>query len=230
MTTDVEAGVGVGWDVANTDLPDPNEGFITDIDEALKEKLQGIYVNDEKSGSNRRLMRVFFRWPQVEVTDQTFPFATLDLLRFARAADREQRSGDPYLPYAPKGYTVPADDSGDFLHTSEMPLPYDFTYQITVHTRFNMHLREIEYQMVQDDRLPSRGAYLVVNDTIRQMFVDGPIPAHGEDPQAGGRPKRHFRDVWTVVTHGELFQKDIATLAQATSMVTRVSAGVTTTE
>lgn len=230
MTTDVSADLGLRWNVGNDEPPDPNEGFITDIDIAMKEKLHGIYVNDEKSDSNRRLMRVYFRWPQVEVTDQTFPFATIDLVRFARAADREQRSSDPYLPYAPKGYALPADNSGDFIHTGEMPIPYDFTYSITVHTRFNMHLREIEYQLVQDDRLPSRGAYLVVNDTIRQMFVDGPTPAHGEDPQSGGRPKRHFRDVWTVVTHGELFQKDIKTLAQATSMVTRVSAGVTTTE
>lgn len=204
--------------------PDPNWGFITDVDEALKAKLtRQLTVSDEAGGDSRRV-KFFFRWPQVEVTDQTFPFGTIDLLRFERDPSREQRSEDPDLFYAPPGYALPG--AGDFLHTDETPIPFVFTYQVAVHARFNLHDRQMSYQLLQNDFLPPRGAYLIVGEgdqqTIRPMFVEGPVDATGLDPQPGDRPKRHFRKIWTVSTYAELFQKDIETLSLPTSIVTNV--------
>jgi len=202
--------------------PDPNEGFFLDIDEAIKDKVDNaIHVTDKKAGAEGRLVRAFYRWPQVEVTDQTFPFITIDLLRFERAAEREQRSGDPDIPYVPTNVEPPAD--GEFLHTEDMPIPYDFIYQITTHARFTQHDREMALRMIQNDIFPPRGAYLVVGDTVRDMFVEGPVDASGLDPQPGGRSKRHFRKVWTVTAHGELFQKDIELLSQPTSILIAAS-------
>lgn len=207
--------------------PDPNWGFLTDVDEAIKTKLNRVMkVTDEKGGDQREV-KFFFRWPQVEVTDQTFPFGTIDFLRFERDAEREMRGQDPKLWYAPAGLALPTEAGAD-LHTDEMPIPYLFTYQITLHSRFNWHDRQMSYQLIQNDMLPPRGAYLIVGEgdqqTIRPMFVSGPVDASGVDQEPGGRPKRHFRKVWTISTYAELFQKDVETLLQPTSILTTVAA------
>jgi hypothetical protein len=225
MSVDISAGVGLVWATESVEPPDPNEGFITDIDQAMKDKVQGIYVNDREADADRRLMRAFFRWPQVEVTDQTFPFFTIDLLRYERAASREQRAERFPLPYAPKNYALPSDvdsDTGPWLLT-EMPIPYDFTYQITAHARYNSHIREAMEQMVGNDRFAPRGAYLIVNDTVRYMEIDGPVDASGMDQEPGGRPKRHFRKVWTATVQTELFQSTIDQLGAANLLALTVA-------
>lgn len=233
MTTDVGAELGLVWNTESNEPPDPNEGFFTDLDLAMKEKVGGIYVNDRESGADRRLARVFFRWPQVEVTDQTYPFITLDLLRYERAADREQRAERFPLPYAPKNYTMPAgytEEPGgvstEWLLT-EMPIPFDFVYQITAHARYNSHIREIMYQMLQNERLSPRGAWLQVGDTVRSMLVEGPVDASGMDQESGGRPKRHFRKVWNATVQTELFQSTIDQLGSATLLALKVDLSTT---
>lgn len=204
-----------------------NDGFMFDLDEALKTKLRGIYVDDAETESTgkKREAKVFFRWPLFEVTDQTFPFITIELLRFSPAHDREQRAEGLLIPYTPKGYPPPVDGQ-PFLYTEQAPIPYDFVHQVTVHSRFNSHDRQISTQMLLPERLPPRGAYMVVGEgpaaTVRQMFVDGPVNGDGMDPNPGGKPKRHFRKIWTTRTSAELFQKDIETLSKVTSIVTTV--------
>ena len=227
MTVDVGATATLRWNTApSSDPPDPNDGFFTDIDHAMKEKISDILVNDRAAGADRRKVRTYFRWPQVEVTDQTFPFITLDLLRYYRAADREQRAERFALPYAPKNYALPAgyDEEGvstEWLLT-ELPIPFDFVYQITAHTRSNSQVREIMAAMLGNDRLAPRGAYLVVGDTVRFMEVDGPADATGMDQEAGGRSKRHFRKVWTATVQTELFQNTIDQMSAATSLALAV--------
>lgn len=230
MTADVAADLTAQWATDNTQPPDPNEGFFTDIDEAMKKKISGIRVNELKTGADRRLVRAYFRWPDVEVTDQTFPFLTLDLLRYYRAADREHRAGHYPLAYAPKNYAPLPDDDDDRWLVTEMPIPYDFVYAVTAHARSTTQMREIEYAMLQNDRLAPRGAYLQVGDTVRYMEVDGPVNASGMDPQPGGRSKRHIRWVWTVTVQTELFQSTIEELAAAGSLVLAVDVDTALTE
>lgn len=220
-TTDVEAGVGIQFGVTDVDQPHLNEDFILDIDEAMKAKVNRVAWVTDEDGTNRRQVKAFFRWPQTEVTDQTYPFIVVDRLAMTRAADREQRSSDILIPYTPKGYTTPP--TGEFLHTDEMPIPFDFVYQITLHSRFWLHDTRITEQLLQDHLLPPRGGWLIVGETYRPLTVVGPLDATGMDPQSGGRPKRHFRKVWTVTTSAELFQKDIDFIARATSISTTVN-------
>jgi hypothetical protein len=221
MTTDVQAGVDIQFGVADVDQPHLNEDFILDIDEAMKNKVNRVVWVTEEDGAKRRQVKAYFRWPQTEVTDQTFPFIVVDRMAMTRAADREQRSSDILIPYTPKGYTAPPTD--EFLHTDEMPIPFDFVYQITLHSRFWLHDTRIAEQMFQDHLLPPRGGWLIVGDTYRPLFIDGPLDATGMDPQPGGRSKRHFRKVWTVTTSGELFQKDINFIDRATSITTTIT-------
>lgn len=213
------------WDVASDNVPVLNDGFLFDIDLALKDKVSGIYVSDEKSGASGRLASAYFRAPPTELRGQvSFPHIIIDRLTFRPARSREQRAHLPYLPYVPKGFTRPpgVDADGDprSLRTEDMPIPYDFIYQITATSRSYTHDREIQTAMLDNERLPPRGAYLVVgeppNQTVRQMFVTDDSPR--EDvrmlPAEGGVTKRQFRSIWTLSVSAELFQKDLLTLQQ----------------
>lgn len=215
------------WAVAQDTIPSPllNDGFLFDIDLAMKDKVSDIYVSDQRAGEHGRLVPAYFRAPPSELRGQVqFPHIIIDRLGFRRAADREQRSSRPYIPYVPKGFTRPpgVDAVGDprSLATDDMPIPFDFRYQITAISRSYAHDRELQTQMLSNDRLAPRFAYLVVGDapnqTVRQMFVSEDSPR--EDARMvqveGGVPKREFRSIWTASVTAELFQKDLVTLSQ----------------
>lgn len=211
--------------------PEPmlNDGFLFDIDLAMKDKVSGIYVSDEKAGPNGRLVPAYFRAPPTELRGQvSYPNIIIDRLTYRPARAREQRAHRPYIPYTPKGFTAPpgVDAQGDprSLATEDMPIPYDFIYQITATSRSYTHDRTVQTAMLSNDRFPPRGAYLVVGEephqTVRQMFVTDESPR--EDvrmlPAEGGVSKRQFRSIWTATVSAELFQKDLLTLQQVSEV------------
>lgn len=216
-------------DIDPTTNPMLNDGFLFDIDLAMKDKVSDIYVSDPKAGENARLVPAYFRNPPSELRDKVqFPHIVIDRLTFRPARQREQRSENPYIPYVPKGYTAPGgvDAAGDprMLATREMPIPYDFIYQITAISRSYNHDRTVQTAMLQNDRFPPRGAYLVVGDapnqTVRQMFVsdDSPRESSRMLPADGGVAKREFRSIWTATVSAELFQSDLLALQQVTGV------------
>lgn len=185
-----------------------NIGFLTDIDWAIKQKLDTVYVSDDDAGANNRRVANFFRFPPKENLNQSWPRIAIDLLSYTPARGREQRSGDLLIPYVPTGYAPRPDDRP--YTTSEAPIPYDFRYQLTATARSYPHMRDIQFQMLQNWMFPPRGGYLIVNNTIRQMFVDDDSPRidNGETGTAGDL-KRTFRAIWRLSVSGELFQKDL---------------------
>jgi hypothetical protein len=230
---DVSKTLDARWAVLQDTVPSPmlNDGFLFDIDLAIKDKVSDIYVSDEKAGEHGRLVAAYFRNPPSELTKSgqvQFPHIIIDRLTYRPARDREQRSENPYIPYVPKGFTAPTgvDANGDprTLVTREMPIPYDFIYQITASSRSYKHDREVQTAMLANERFPPRGAYLVVgedpNQTIRQMFVtdDSPREDNRMVPAEGGTNKRLFRSIWTCSVSAELFQADLQILQQVTSV------------
>ena len=204
----VDAAVSLVWQVEDADQPQRNEVFIDSVEAALKAKISGLRVRDEKSdGSvNRRIVRVYYRWPEHDVTEITYPMLTIDLLRIQRAANREQRGGPLRLPYVPAGYTAPGGDPLNLV-TDEKPIPVDLVFSITSWSRYYKHDRSIMMQMWDDDRMPMRFGWLPIpEDGTWRYFdlLDGPTPA---DTMVQG--KRMFRKVWTVSVSGEWFQNDI---------------------
>lgn len=227
------------WAAAQDTVPSPllNDGFLFDIDLALKDKVSDIFVSDQRAGAHGRQVPAYFRAPPSELRGQmSFPHIIIDRLTFRRAADREQRASRPYIPYVPKGFTRPpgVDAVGDprSLATDDMPIPFDFIYQITAISRSYAHDREVQTQMLSNDRFPPRFAYLVVGEppsqTVRQMFVSDDSPR--EDvrmvPQEGGVPKREFRSIWTTSVTAELFQRDLVALSQVTGVVVDVDLNI----
>jgi hypothetical protein len=218
MTTPVGTDLDVSFDVE--DIPDPNLNldFIRDMDKAMKAKVAGIRVADDDAGADRRSVPVYFLRPTTEAREQTYPYITIQLLRFTPARYREQRSSDLPILYTPKGYEEPV--GTQTLHTDEAPIPYDFTWQVTTLARFIEHDHAIQTALMQNHRLPPRGAYLDVNGKRHYMEVlDGPLNGDAMQAMPGGQAKRLFRKIWTVRATAEWFQRSIVTADVPTEVV-----------
>ena len=216
------------WSTSDRDQPQRNRGFISKMDDALVDKVRGLRVFDRNSGtrtapSSGRSVPVGFRRPQEPSVNLTYPYVMVELLNFSPAHYREHRGKYPQLQYVPEGYTEGDWDNGDYLTTDEFPIPYDFTWQVTTMTRSFSHDRQIQEALLDNDRFPPRGAFLVVDDTIRYCVVTGPVNGDVDLDST----KRLFRKIYTVVATAELFQRDLLHYVPPTSVVLNVETTVT---
>lgn len=218
-------------------------GFTVAEDEALKKKLQGITVRDDKEAA--REVKVFFRWPTDDVEKQ-YPFITIELLDIQHALDRETSAQTVYLQHYDNGFGDPMEylrvpsrvpywpdetpDAGTLLPegttlgaTIEM-IPVDFVYQIATHTRNQIHDRQLTAAMLSRGRLPFRYGELFVeaDDTVRRLFNLGWQQADISDNEAAGR-KRIFRKIYTLSVNGEMGYADF----RATGVVDEVLINIT---
>ena len=170
--------------------------FILAEDAALKAHLQDMTVSDEKSAN--RPVKVWFGYPDVEITAQTYPYVTLELIDI-RAAKERQSSGIFY----------DTDNRGTVqgvngvIYRYAVPLPYDLTYQVTSYARHPRHDRAIIFQMHQ--KFPSQYGTLEVPNALdtevamRHMFLDSFLK---RDMIEEGR--RLFRNAYTVRVVSEM--------------------------
>lgn len=142
--------------------------FLISEDEALRERLKGMTVSDNKSES--RAVGVWFGQPDPEVRDQSFPFVTVDLINVAEAKQRVM-SAQQVSPW----YFEPEELSiGDVTYASwsmYMPTPVDLDYQITTFARQPRHDRQIMAQLL-GKKLPFRFGSLVVRERQTGMVED----------------------------------------------------------
>ena len=170
--------------------------FIISEDNAIKNYVQGLLVSDEKAPV--RPVKVWFGYPDVEVTVQTYPYIIVELID-VRAAKERQISGMMY-DNDNRGTQAPANGA---TYRYPIPLPYDLTYQLTTYARHPRHDRAIMFQMQQ--KFPSQyGTLQVPNDlgtqiAQRHMFLDGFLK---RDMIEEGR--RLFRNVYTVRVVSEM--------------------------
>jgi hypothetical protein len=215
------------WSTSEVDQPQRNRGFISKMDDALVEKCRGMRVFDRDTGgrtsSSGRSVPVGFRRPQEPSTALSYPYVMVELLNFTPAHYREHRGSKPQLQYVPEGYTAGDWENGDYLTTDEFPIPYDFMWQVTTMTRSFSHDRQVQEALLGNDRFPPRGAFLVVDDTIRYCTVTGPVNGDVDLDST----KRLFRKIYTVTATAELFQRDLKHLVPPTSIVLDVETTVT---
>lgn len=172
--------------------------FIIAEDNAMKLRLSGITVADEKSGS--RQVKVWFGYPDVEVRAQEFPFITIDLIDIIPANERQT-----------SGYMWDDDNQGTASPSGgrygyDIPVAYDISYQITSYSRHPRHDRAIMYALF--NKFPSKfGKLAVPNQTgtetaYRSMFLDGFVKRDAVDGETGNR--RLLRNVLTVRVVSEM--------------------------
>lgn len=192
--------------------------FILAEDSAIKNYLQGILVSDEKAPV--RPVKVWFGYPDIEITTQTYPYIIIELID-VRAAKERQISGMLY-DNDNRGTLAPTEGS---VYRYPIPLPYDLTYQLTTYSRHPRHDRAIMFQM--QERFPSQYGTLQVPNDInteiaqRHMFLDGFLK---RDMIEDGR--RLFRNVYTVRIVSEMTP---TTAANALSTVQTVEINRITT-
>jgi len=170
--------------------------FIISEDEALKAKLQGLIVADEKNAT--RAVEVWYAMPDVELRKQSYPYITLELIDSTPAAYR-QTAG---INVDPDNQGTAAPVSGT-AYSYEIPVAYDLMYQIVTYARHPRHDRTIIAHMLETVTPGKRGWLAVPNDlgtetSYRHLFLDEYVK---RDTVEDGR--RLYRNVFTVTVTSE---------------------------
>lgn len=142
--------------------------FLLSEDKALREKLQGMVVEDQKATgeSATRAVGVWYGQPDQEIRNQSYPYVTIDMIDVQRDQSREHRglASPSYLDHTPSGPAV----SGFII---DLPIPVNIDYQITSYSRHPRHDRAIIAQLLST-KFPLRFGYLETDDgTIRRLDV-----------------------------------------------------------
>jgi len=182
--------------------------FLLFEDAALRKKLEGVTVTDQKATGEGtpRPVRVYFGQPDQEITSQAYPYITIDMIDINRATDREMRGllrdTDSNLDYlAPESV---GENTGWEFHT---PIPVELVYQVTTYARHPRHDRELLAKVLYE-KLPMRFGSLVLEDgTIRRLDV---INTSKRDVTESA--KRLFVNAITVQVSSEIAQSTLQNL------------------
>jgi len=136
--------------------------FIISEDDALKKKLQGMTVTDQKSTNDgiARQVAVFYGQPDQEIRSQSYPYVTIDLINFTRDTARETR-----FPASTPEYLQPDPNLTTQKYVAFEMVPINLDYQITTWSRNPLHDREIMSQLLTT-KLPIRYGTLDVVEAI----------------------------------------------------------------
>ncbi len=173
------------------------ETFLFSADEAMKAWLTVMTVVDELG--NARPVRVWFRMPEQEQRDVTYPFVTIDLVDINEAPERNHRGRlrVDQMGYLPEGVGAPGPD---LFQTIDYPVPFDLDYQVTHYSRSARQDRALQGQVWK--RFMGRFGVLPIpfDGTARTTQLLG--TATGDRIDEYG--KRLFTKVYTVRVASEL--------------------------
>lgn len=141
--------------------------FLLSEDKALRLKMQGMVVTDQKADEEgiERPVTVWFGQPDQEIRGQSYPYVTIDLIDVIRDPEREVRGKVDATYLRPEN----ADPDEDII--IDFPIPVNLDYQITTYSRHPRHDRAIMAQLLSE-RLPVRSGILLTDDgTVRRLDV-----------------------------------------------------------
>lgn len=141
--------------------------FLLSEDKALREKLSGMVVHDQKAtGDNEpRQVGVWFGQPDPEIRAQSYPYITINMIDVQRDMTREMRG------VTSAEYLRPAALGENDVFSMDRPVPVNLDYQITTYARHPRHDRELISQLMSSV-LPVRFGILEVDDnTVRRLDV-----------------------------------------------------------
>jgi len=186
--------------------------FLLSEDEALRERLQGIVVHDQKSDATAtaRQVGVFFGQPDQEIRAQVYPYITIDMIDINRDMEREMRGKTHAAYLVPDIMTLNAGET----YETDLPIPVTIDYQITAYSRNPRHDRSLMAQLLQS-KLPFRFGYLEIveksvtvgqtttnTNTMRRLDV---LDVSKRDMTESG--KRLFMNAVTVRVSSEIPQE-----------------------
>ena len=217
-------------------------GFLLAEDEAIKVRLTGITVSDDRNAT--RPVKVFFRYPEAE-TERDYPFITIEMLDIVHAKNRQHSENQLYYYNTAGGASAPVGasvmpnalnywpsissdfsyftDKNDYqtLTTNEF-VPVDLLYQVSTFTRSALHDRYLSSIMLTKIFPFRRGSiHVPADNTDRRLELLDWSTADLLDPEAGYR-KRIFRKVYTLQMSAELPSTDVYGSKQATEIVATI--------
>jgi hypothetical protein len=176
-------------------------GWLIAEDHAMKTYLQEMTVTDTTAPPGGRPVKVWFRQPEQETRERTYPYVTIDLVDMVEANNRAMvnRLKLSQLQYTPPD-PLPVLEV-NHTQVAERPVPVDLYYQITVVSRSSHHDRQLQAALMR--KFPGKwGALYVPNDeTARTMQLQGFASASDIDEHG----KRTFRRIYTVTVASELW-------------------------
>jgi hypothetical protein len=146
--------------------------FLLSEDKALREKLTGMTVTDQKADElgEARPVGVWFGQPDQEIRSQSYPYITIDMIDMQRDVEREMR-GISTAEYLRPDDLQPEDDEDPVPFLVALPIPVNIDYQITSYSRHPRHDRSIMSQLLSV-KLPIRFGTLELDDnTVRRLDV-----------------------------------------------------------
>ena len=223
-------------------------GFLLAEDAALKERLSGLSVTDDRE--NQRPVQVFFRYPEGE-TERIYPFITIEMIDLIHARNRQHSETELYYFNTAGGASAPTgwasrtnaltywpDESTDFsyltnkndyqvLSTNEF-VPIDLVYQISTYARSAFHDRQLS-SLILRKVFPFRTSsiHIPADNTDRRLEMLDWTTADLLDAEAGYR-KRIFRKIYTLQISAELTSDDVYGRQQVATVVTDVQQVVPT--
>lgn len=180
--------------------------WLLNEDNALKQKLQGLKVNDANQPVGGRPVIVRYRQPETENAPLSFPAITIHHTGFDRDPSREHR-GRIELNYVPEQF--PAQDMeanvGRSGYFAEFPIPYNLNYEIQVITRNSQHDFQLAAAMQGFHYLPARFGYLAIPEdgTVRRLDIQGSFFSNDERDSHG---KRLFTRYYAIQISTELVE------------------------
>lgn len=147
-------------------------GWIFDEEHALRRTLMDMVVSDYENKS--RPVKVWFAHPDKELTEQDYPYLTIDLINIQEGLDRVHR-GYYYTDGIADWWELPELTGNELYYLLEMPTPVDLDFQISTWARNPVHDRQILQQLITRSRTRLRaGGVLVENDqTYRRLDFQG---------------------------------------------------------
>jgi hypothetical protein len=203
-------------------------GFLLAEDEALKLRLSGLTVSDDRNAA--RPVQVFFRYPEGE-TEKNYPFITIELLDISHARNRQHSEVTLYSNYTESNNQItywPSTAASvgvvvgqDYLKTNEF-IPVDIVYQVSTYCRSAQHDRQLSAQMLTTV-VPFRFGYILIaaDNTSRRLEMLGWANADLLDQETGYR-KRIFRKVYTLQMTAELPSDLLRGVKQVESVLTTI--------
>lgn len=223
-------------------------GFLLAEDAALKERLTGITVTDDRE--NERPVQVFFRYPEGE-TERVYPFITIEMIDLIHARNRQHSENQLYYFNTSGGASAPTgwdkrpnaltywpDESSNFsnftnkndyeiLATNEF-VPIDLVYQISTFTRSAFHDRQLSATILKKIAPFRTGSIMIPADgTSRRLEMLDWTTADLLDAEAGYR-KRIFRKIYTLQMSAELPSDDVYGYYQVSTVSASVQHVVST--
>lgn len=195
------------------------EGWLLEEDEMLKEKLLGMKVYDQRApaGGAGRDVGVWFRFPEPELRDVSYPFVTIDLLGISEALDRAQRGG--MVRPTVQGYRPPdmvADAPAGRVLVTEWPIAMNLDYQVTTWARNIHHDRAMVQQLWT--KFPGRYGSVGGNATPYVRPVSAQLTGFTPGDRLDETGKRLFKKMFTIRLFSELWASQIQNVAQVTTV------------